>query len=87
MEFDKVMEVQACFDKIDNILDRQSNVILDTQDDKNILMALTYESSKVKENEKMEILKEVKKLEKSFVVNHIIINLCTVIFQGTLKEQ
>lgn len=86
MEFDKVMEVQACFDKIDNILDRQSNVILDTQDDKNILMALTYESSKVTEDERMKILKEVKKLEKSFVVNHIIINLTTVIFQGTLKE-
>ena len=86
MNFDKVMEVQNCFLEVEKYIKVKSSLSMNN-DEKNILIALHYDSFKITEAIRVNILSEIKKLNKSFEINHIIINNHMVLLQGTVKER
>lgn len=85
MNFDKVMEVQNCFLEVEKYIKVKSSLSMNN-DEKNILIALHYDSFKIIEADRINILAEIQKLDKSFEINHVIINNHMVLFQGTVKR-
>lgn len=86
MDFDKTLEVTNALTAIEKILKTKANIFMDTNDGKNILAGIYFEEQYNIDKINVKILKEFKKLEKSFDINHIVINKKQVIFQGTLKN-
>lgn len=84
MNFDKVMEVQNCFSEVKKYIKVKSSLSMNN-DEKNILIALHYDSFKIIEADRINILAEIQKLNKSFEINHVTINNHMVLFQGTVK--
>ena len=84
MNFDKVMEVQNCFSEVKKYIKVKSSLSMNN-DEKNILIALHYDSFKIIEDDRINILAEIQKLNKSFKINHVTINNHMVLFQGTVK--
>lgn len=84
MNFDKVMEVQNCFSEVEKYIKVKSSLSMNN-DEKNILIALHYDSFKIIEADRINILVEIQKLNKSFEINHVVINNHMVLFQGTVK--
>lgn len=84
MNFDKVMEVQNCFSEVEKYIKVKSSLSMNN-DEKNILIALHYDSFKIIEVDRINILAEIQKLNKSFEINHVVINNHMVLFQGTVK--
>ena len=80
MNFDKVIEVQNCFLGVEKYIKVKSSLSMNN-DEKNILIALHYDSFKITEATRENILSEIQKLNKSFEINHM------VLFQGTVKER
>lgn len=84
MNFDKVIEVQNCFSEVEKYIKVKSSLSMNN-DEKNILIALHYDSFKIIEADRINILVEIQKLNKSFEINHVVINNHMVLFQGTVK--
>lgn len=84
MNFDKVIEVQNCFSEVEKYIKVKSSLSMNN-DEKNILIALHYDSFKIIEADRINILGKIQKLNKSFEINHVVINNHMVLFQGTVK--
>ena len=84
MNLDKVMEVQNCFSEVEKYIKVKSSLSMNN-DEKNILIALHYDSFKIIEADRINILGNIQKLNKSFEINHVVINNHMVLFQGTVK--
>ena len=84
MNFDKVMEVQNCFSEVKKYIKVKSSISMNN-DEKNILIDVNYESFKIIEADRINILAEIQKWNKSFEINHVTVNNHMVLFQGTVK--
>lgn len=84
MNLDKIMEVQNCFSEVKKYIKVKSSLSMNN-DEKNILMALHYDSFKIIEADRINILGKIQKLNKSFEINHVVIDNHMVLFQGTVK--
>lgn len=84
MNLDRIMEVQNCFSEVKKYIKVKSSLSMNN-DEKNILIALHYDSFKIIEADRINILGKIQKLNKSFEINHVVIDNHMVLFQGTVK--
>lgn len=72
--------------KIIGIKEGEYTTVLNAEDT-TILSGIQYDKRIVSKDEEVKVLRKIKKLNKFFQINHIIINSRSVLFQGQVKER
>lgn len=72
--------------KIIGIKEGEYTTVLNAEDT-TILSGIQYDKRIVSKDEEVKVLRKIKKLNKFFQINHIIINSRSVLFQGQIKEK
>ena len=78
--------VMTEINKIIGIKEGEYTTILNVEDT-TILSGIQYDKRVVSKDKEVKVLRKIKKLNKVFQINHIIINSRAILFQGQVKER
>jgi hypothetical protein len=72
--------------KIIGIIEGEYTTVLNAEDT-TILSGIQYDKRIIGKDEEVKVLRKIKKLNKFFQVNHVIVNSRGILFQGQVKER
>lgn len=72
--------------KIIGIKEGEYTTVLNAEDT-TILSGIQYDKRIIGKDEEVKVLRKIKKLNKFFQVNHVIVNSRGILFQGQVKER